>query len=85
MFLKSFDILRVVVYTLGEGKKMTTTAKKTITVQKYGGTSVGSIERIKTIAKRIIRSYDSSKRVVAVVSAMGKSTDTLVKLAKDIC
>ncbi|RAP37290.1 aspartate kinase [Candidatus Marinamargulisbacteria bacterium SCGC AAA071-K20] len=63
---------------------MTVTAEKKITVQKYGGTSVGSIERIKNVADKIILTYQTSKRVVAVVSAMGDTTDTLVGLAKGI-
>lgn len=61
-----------------------TVTTKTITVQKYGGTSVGSIERIKNVAKKIVKSYEKNKRVVAVVSAMGDTTDTLVSLAKGI-
>lgn len=55
-----------------------------IVVQKYGGTSVGSVERIKNVAKRIIKKKESGHQVVVVVSAMGKSTDELVKLAYDI-
>ncbi len=52
-------------------------------VQKYGGTSVGSVERIKTVAQRIAKTA-SDRSVVVVVSAMGKTTDGLVKLAKEI-
>ena len=52
-------------------------------VQKYGGTSVGSVERIKAVAQRIAKTA-SDRSVVVVVSAMGKTTDTLVKLANDI-
>ncbi|MGL4607032.1 MAG: aspartate kinase [Eubacteriaceae bacterium] len=52
-----------------------------IVVQKYGGTSVGSVERIKNVAKRIIEKKESGSQVVVVVSAMGKTTDELVKLA----
>jgi len=55
-----------------------------IVVQKYGGTSVGSVERIKNVAKRIIKKKESGHQIVVVVSAMGKTTDELVKLAYDI-
>lgn len=53
-------------------------------VQKYGGTSVGSVERIQTVARRIHRTVRKGNQVVVVVSAMGKTTDTLVKLASEI-
>ncbi|WP_096202755.1 aspartate kinase [Bacillus sp. FJAT-45350] len=55
-----------------------------VVVQKYGGTSVGSVERIQHVADRIIKTVNSGKQVVAVVSAMGKSTDQLVELAQQI-
>ena len=51
-----------------------------IVVQKYGGTSVGTTERIKAVAERIKKYVNDNKNVVVVVSAMGKTTDTLVKL-----
>ena len=53
-------------------------------VQKYGGTSVGSIERILAVAKRVIQTKQQGHEVVVVVSAMGKTTDGLVKLANEI-
>ncbi len=53
-------------------------------VQKYGGTSVGSIERIQAVAERIQTTVKAGNSVIAVVSAMGKSTDSLVKLATEI-
>jgi len=55
-----------------------------IVVQKYGGTSVGSVERIQNVAKRIIAKKKGGHQIVVVVSAMGKTTDELVKLAYDI-
>ncbi|MBI3962346.1 MAG: aspartate kinase, partial [Deinococcus sp.] len=55
-----------------------------IVVQKYGGTSVGSVERIKAVAQRIARTVQSGKQVIAVVSAMGHTTDELIDLAKRI-
>ncbi|MEB3269340.1 MAG: aspartate kinase [Leptolyngbya sp.] len=53
-------------------------------VQKYGGTSVGSVERIQTVAQRVQKTVAGGHRVVVVVSAMGKTTDGLVKLATEI-
>lgn len=55
-----------------------------LVVQKYGGTSVGSVERIQAVAKRVIKTVSTGNTVVVVVSAMGKSTDSLVKLANGI-
>jgi aspartate kinase len=55
-----------------------------LVVQKYGGTSVGSVERIQAVARRIDRTVRQGNSVVVVVSAMGKTTDTLVKLAHEI-
>ncbi len=53
-------------------------------VQKYGGTSVGSVERIQAVAQRVATTVKAGNSVVVVVSAMGKTTDGLVKLANDI-
>lgn len=53
-------------------------------VQKFGGTSVGSVERIQHVANRVIQEAEHGNQVVVVVSAMGKTTDALVKLASDI-
>ncbi len=53
-------------------------------VQKYGGTSVGTVERIQAVAQRVKRTVEAGNSVVVVVSAMGKTTDGLVKLANDI-
>jgi aspartate kinase len=53
-------------------------------VQKYGGTSVGSVERIQEVAKRVYKSSQQGNSLVIVVSAMGKTTDGLVNLAKQI-
>ncbi len=53
-------------------------------VQKYGGTSVGSVERIQAVATRVEKTVKAGNSVVVVVSAMGKTTDGLVKLANDI-
>lgn len=53
---------------------------KRIVVQKYGGTSVGSAERIQEVAKRIIRHRDLGDSIVVVVSAMSGETNKLVAL-----
>lgn len=53
-------------------------------VHKYGGTSVGTIERIMKVADRIIQYKEAGHDMVVVVSAMGKSTDVLVDMAKQI-
>ena len=55
-----------------------------LVVQKYGGTSVGSADRIKNVAARIKRRADTGDHVVAVVSAMGVATDDLIELAHQI-
>ncbi|MDM5200003.1 aspartate kinase [Fictibacillus enclensis] len=53
-------------------------------VQKFGGTSVGTPEKIRNAARRIIQAANEGNQVIAVVSAMGKTTDDLVKLAGEI-
>jgi aspartate kinase len=53
-------------------------------VQKYGGTSVGSVERIKAVAEKVKRTRDQGNQVVVVVSAMSGETDRLIGLAKEI-
>ncbi len=53
-------------------------------VQKYGGTSVGSIERIKAVAERVVRTAKAGNKVVVVVSAMSGETDKLIGLANQI-
>jgi aspartate kinase len=64
---------------VGLGKKI-----MALVVQKYGGTSVGSVERIQAVAHRIRKSVQQGNSLVVVVSAMGKTTDTLVQLASEI-
>jgi aspartate kinase len=53
-------------------------------VQKYGGSSVGTVERIQAVAARVKTTVAAGNSVVVVVSAMGKTTDGLVKLAHDL-
>lgn len=53
-------------------------------IQKFGGTSVGTPDKIRNAASRIIQAANEGNQVVAVVSAMGKTTDDLVRLAGEI-
>ena len=53
-------------------------------VQKYGGTSVGSVERIKNVARRIAKWQNAGHQVVVVVSAMSGETNRLIALVKEI-
>ena len=53
-------------------------------VQKYGGSSVKSVERIKAVSSRIYQRFKEGNQIVVVVSAMGKTTDGLVKLANEV-
>jgi aspartate kinase len=53
-------------------------------VQKYGGTSVGDIEKIKKVAERVIESCESGNRVIVTLSAMAGQTDALIRLSKEI-
>lgn len=55
-----------------------------ITVLKYGGSSVATTEKIADIARRLVDRSEKGERLVVVVSAMGKTTDGLVKLAKEL-
>ncbi|MCF7874078.1 MAG: aspartate kinase [Candidatus Omnitrophica bacterium] len=57
---------------------------KNVVVQKYGGSSVADQASIEKVAERVIASAKSGKKVVVVISAMGKSTDSLIELAKKI-
>ncbi|MBI4356705.1 MAG: aspartate kinase [Gammaproteobacteria bacterium] len=53
-------------------------------VQKYGGTSVGSIEKIQYVTEKILKTRSEGHEVVVVVSAMGKETDRLLDLARNM-
>ena len=53
-------------------------------VQKFGGTSVASVEHIENVAKKVLASREAGHDVVVVVSAMGHETDRLVELAKEV-
>ena len=54
-------------------------------VQKYGGTSVGDLARIRNVARRVIHTQQEGNDVVVVVSAMSGETDRLIQLAYQIC
>ena len=54
-------------------------------VQKYGGTSVANAEKIRNVARRIADAQGRGDQVVAVVSAMGDTTDALIELAGQVC
>ena len=53
-------------------------------VQKYGGSSVASAERIRAVAARLAAVYDAGNNVIVVVSAMGDTTDDLIALAHEV-
>lgn len=55
-----------------------------LVVQKYGGTSVGSIEKIKNVAAKVAKYYREGNSVAVVVSAMSGQTDKLLNLAKEL-
>jgi len=55
-----------------------------IIVQKYGGTSVSNIEMIKKVAEKIVQQASQGNRMIVVVSAMGKTTDELIKKSSEI-
>src|SRR5580692_4166079 len=55
-----------------------------LVVQKFGGTSVGDAERVRAVADHVARTRRQGNDVVVVVSAMGKTTDDLLRLANDV-
>jgi len=54
-----------------------------VIVQKYGGTSVGSIEKIRAVAERVIQTYKEGHQMAVVLSAMAGQTDFLIQLARE--
>lgn len=58
--------------------------KRPIVVQKYGGSSVADIQRLKEVADRVAQTVQQGCRVVVVISAMGRTTDELLRLATSI-
>ncbi len=55
-----------------------------IIVQKYGGSSVADTEKIRKVAEKVVDTHKKGNKVVVVVSAMGKTTDNLINLAKQV-
>jgi len=56
-----------------------------LVVQKYGGTSVGTIDKIRNVARRVARTHDDGNDVVVIVSAMSGETNKLVEMANEMC
>lgn len=59
-------------------------APMSLVVQKYGGTSVGSLDRIRVVAERVADSYRQGHQVIVVVSAMAGETDRLLKMGREL-
>jgi aspartate kinase len=55
-----------------------------LVVMKFGGTSVAGPERLQAVARRLVAAHEDGRRVVAVLSAMGRTTDELLDLARDV-
>jgi len=55
-----------------------------LVVMKFGGTSVGDTDKLKRVAQRVVDARESGAKVVAVLSAMGKTTDELIRLAFEV-
>jgi aspartate kinase len=55
-----------------------------VIVQKYGGTSVGDLDRIRNVARRVVETADAGHKVAVVVSAMAGETDHLVSMAREL-
>ena len=53
-------------------------------VKKFGGTSVGDVQKIKDVARRLVAAHEAGHRVVGVLSAMGDTTDELIRLAHEV-
>lgn len=53
-------------------------------VQKYGGTSVGDIDRIRNVARRVSKTFDEGNDVIVILSAMSGVTDSLIKMANQV-
>ena len=60
------------------------TRGRDLVVMKFGGTSVGDVQKIKDVARRLVAARESGHRVVGVLSAMGDTTDELIRLAHEI-
>src|SRR5688500_19897884 len=70
--------------TLGAAGDLDSFAVSGTVVMKFGGTSVADAERLKRAARRIVAARENGQRVVAVLSARGKTTDELIQMAEEI-
>jgi aspartate kinase len=61
-----------------------TKSGRDVAVMKFGGTSVADTEKIKDVARRLVEAHEQGRRVVGVLSAMGDTTDELIRLAHEI-
>jgi aspartate kinase len=61
-----------------------TAGRRDLVVMKFGGSSVADTEKIKEVARRLVRAHEAGRRVVGVLSAMGDTTDELIRLAGEI-
>jgi aspartate kinase len=66
-----------------EGDAQAAPARSTL-VMKFGGTSVGDTQKIKDVARRLVAARSSGQRVIGVLSAMGDTTDELIRLAHEV-
>src|ERR1700693_1023071 len=57
---------------------------RNLIVMKFGGTSVGDTQKIKDVARRLVAARETGQRVVGVLSAMGDTTDELIRLAHEV-
>lgn len=69
---------------MSQGSVASTAPQQSVLVHKYGGTSVGDVERIRKVARRIATAVTDGHRLAVTVSAMGHTTDRLVALAREL-
>jgi aspartokinase len=58
--------------------------RRPLVVMKFGGTSVGDTDKVKDVARRLVAAREDGNRVVGVLSAMGDTTDDLIRLAHEV-
>jgi hypothetical protein len=73
---KTFDVKKTGLKYRGE--------EMSLIVQKFGGTSVADLERIRHVAKRVVATYDQGNDVAVVLSAMSGITDNLIDMAREV-
>jgi aspartate kinase len=72
------------IYTLTAKARYWRVRRALLIVQKYGGTSVGTVDRIRNVARRCLKAQRAGNDVVVIVSAMSGETNRLLKMAKEI-